>query len=100
MDRYDNIEILKDSEGKRYYKTVLYPQITPKISDIYVITDAGDRLDNIARKFYSDTTLWWIISISNNMNQCSLYPTPGTQLRIPTEISDILKKYNELNNLR
>ena len=100
MNRYDNIEILKTEEGKRYYKTVLYPQIEPKLTDIYVITDSGDRLDNLSNNYYNDSTLWWIISISNNMKQDTLYPLPGTQLRIPTEITDIIKKYNDLNNLR
>jgi len=106
MNRYSNIEILKNTNyganvtvGTQYYATTKYPEVPLNANDIYVITDFGDRLDLLANQFYQDITLYWIIAIANP-NKLSLgsinIPT-GTQLRIPTDIVGILQSYNELN---
>ena len=100
MNRYNNIEIIKSDEGKRYYKSTIYPQITPKDNDIYVITQYGDRLDLISHDYYGDSSLWWIISSFNNIPKDSIYLPPGVQLRIPTDISNIIEEFNNLNNNR
>lgn len=99
MYRYSNIKIEKIG-GKRAYKTVIYPQIEPLDDDIYIITTSGDRLDSLANIYYKDPTLWWIISCANNIPYDSLYPTTGIQLRIPMDITNILNKFNEINNIR
>ena len=97
-NRYSNIDILKNNEGIRYYKNVLYPQIPLSENDIYVITGEGDRFDLLANQFYNDPTLWWIISIANStLNQGSMYMPVGTQLRIPQNITSIISEYNKIN---
>lgn len=97
-NRYSNIDVLKNDEGIRYYKNVLYPQIPLSENDIYVITGEGDRFDLLANQFYNDSTLWWIISIANEtLNQGSMYMPVGTQLRIPQNITSIISEYNKLN---
>lgn len=101
MRRYENIEILNDSpikEKKRFYSTVKYPEIPLSVNDIYVTTQQGDRFDLLANQYYSDKSLWWIISIANNaLIQNSLIPPVGIQIRIPVNISEILSSYNKLN---
>ena len=44
-DRYESIEILK--EGIRKYTLLLYTQSNADITDTYIITQQGDRLDNL-----------------------------------------------------
>lgn len=100
MNRYENTQILKDDNGKRYFKTIIYPQIDPKETDIYVITTVGDRLDILADQYYGDSTNYWIISGANNIKKDRLTIPAGTQLRIPTEIEEFLKQFAELNNSR
>jgi len=100
MNRYINIPIGKNNEGRRFYKTILYPQITPKSDDIYVITDRSDRLDNLAYEYYKDSTLYWIISISNNIPQDSIFIPVGSQIRIPQDVNNILKDFEKLNQSR
>jgi hypothetical protein len=101
MSRYSNTNILKTQNNTPYYQSVIYPNIPLDISDIYVITTVGDRLDYLAYQYYRDSELYWIISTANNnVTKGSLFPAPGTQLRIPTNISDILNQYNQLNNSR
>ena len=98
MNRYKNIEITKDLEGTRMYKTVKYPIIPRSNGDLYVITQEGDRYDRLALRYYDDTNLWWVISSANaEYSQNSLYPPLGIQLRIPGNLDTILRAYNNLN---
>lgn len=99
MNRYQNIPVTKTDTGKRYYVNSKYPEVPLSLSDIYVITNEGDRLDILASQYYNDSSLWWIISIANtNLPQNSLYLLPGTQLRIPLNYADVLASYNSLNS--
>ncbi len=108
MNRYSSIPVEKsnsDSFRKKgiqfYAKTVKYPEIPYNQNDIYVLTDAGDNLPELAYKFYNDTTLYWVISVANPnaVSFGSIFPTPGTQLRIPQNISNIIDLFNKLNSL-
>jgi len=45
MERYLEIEIRKTDTGKRFYKTVKYPEIIKNITDIYIVGQTGDRID-------------------------------------------------------
>jgi len=98
MNRYRNIPIFRNSKGRRYYANVKYPDIPFRDSDIYVIAQKGDRFDLLAYQYYQDSTLWWIIPSANpRFKPNSLYPTLGHQIRIPTDIVDILADYKSLN---
>jgi hypothetical protein len=99
--RYDNSITLKTSQGKPYYDSKRYPNIPLSENDLYVVTGIGDRLDNLAYSYYRDSTLWWIISAANNnVTKGSLFPEPGTQLRIPTNINSVISLYNQYNITR
>ena len=101
MNRYDTITILSTQQGRPYYKGKFYPSIPLSESDIYVITTIGDRLDSLAFSYYRDSTLWWVISAANNnITKGALYPVPGTQLRIPTNISAVLNQFDQFNKAR
>jgi hypothetical protein len=99
MYRYNNIEETKSPTGKQMYKTVRYPEIPRLFSDIYVYSTVGDRYDTLALTYYKNSSLWWIISISNgDLNQNSLIPPPGVQLRIPSNPTPIIASYNKINS--
>lgn len=103
MGRYQDIKILKDSsvlKGVRFYSTVKYPEIPLSPNDIYVLTNEGDRLDLLAQQYYGDVNLYWIISIANNnLQQNSFSLPPGSQIRIPQDLSPIISAYRNLNSL-
>ena len=107
MRRYSNIQQVKNTNenvgtlGSVYYKTNSYPEISLSENDIYVVTEFGDRLDLLANQFYGDVTLYWIIASANpdKVNFGSVFVTEGTQLRIPTDVSEIVDNYNRLNML-
>jgi hypothetical protein len=97
--RYDNSITLKTSQGKPYYDSKRYPNIPLSENDLYVVTGIGDRLDNLAYRYYRDSNLWWVISMANNnVTRGSMFPYPGTQLRIPTDLRSILRIYNQFNS--
>jgi hypothetical protein len=98
MNRYQNIPIIKNSEGTRYYRDNKYPRIPLSENDIYVVTTIGDRFDLLSQQYYGDSSLWWIISIANeDLPQNSLYIPVGSQIRIPLNYSDIITEYNIIN---
>ena len=99
--RYDIPTTLKTDQGKPYYKGKYYPNIPLSDTDIYIITTVGDRLDSLAYTYYRDSNLWWIIAAANNnINRGLLHPAPGTQLRIPTNSSQVIELFNKFNTAR
>ena len=97
---YTDVRILKDVyTGRRYYENVKYPTIPLSEFDIYIETVFGDRLDVIADDYYNNSGDYWIISVANGLPGDSLFVTPGTQLRIPTDIESIKEAFNRLNNI-
>ena len=82
---------------KRYLSSIIYPKIKPSDDDLYIISESSDRLDILASKYYNDKTLWWIIATANNLNDASLSITPGTQIRIPSNLSRILNDFEKIN---
>lgn len=101
MTRYENSSILTTFDYRPYYKVKFYPNIPLSESDVYVITTVGDRLDSLAYNYYQDATLWWVISMANNnITKGALYPAPGTQLRIPTNINSVFNLFEQFNKVR
>jgi phage tail protein X len=100
MSRYlSNTEI--NYPGKpRQFKSNIYPVIGRSQSDIYLISNSGDRLDIIANKYYGDISLWWIIAVANGLGKHGMIVPPGIQLRIPTELSEIQAAYRNLQGER
>lgn len=99
--RYQNIQQTKFNDtGSVYYLNNIYPDIPYTNTDNYVITTIGDRLDLLAFDFYGDASLYWIIASANALPGDSLYPEPGTQIRIPSNIQPILNSYKLINNVR
>lgn len=82
---------------KKYLSSIIYPKIKPSDDDLYIISEVSDRLDILASKYYNDKTLWWIIATANNLNDASLSITPGTQMRIPSNLSIILNDFEKIN---
>jgi len=101
FNRYQKVPLKETSDKIKIQKTVFYPEIPLSADDIYVITTQGDRYELLASQFYGDMGYWWIISIANAdvISQGSLFIPVGTQLRIPTNIAQIVSSYNTLNSL-
>lgn len=107
INRYQNIPQIK-YEGKTVYKTSRYPEVPLSENDVYVITTQGDRFDTLAQQYYSDSSLWWVISIANTGNagantliglsQSTLVIPEGIQIRIPNNPIQVYNTFNQINS--
>ena len=89
--RYENSKVKRNVivRGKKVpqsylvesFTSMVYSSIPKTNSDIYVITQTGDRLDLLANQFYNNVNLWWYIAKANNLTSMTI--PPGTSLRIP-----------------
>jgi len=98
MKRYSNIPTTQRWDGKNVLNTTHYPDIPKQDSDIYIVTNDGDYLDTLAFKYYQDPTLWWIIALANNIGKGRMSVEGGLQIRIPTDVSSIISKFNQINS--
>ena len=96
--RYNNTKIKIGRDGKRVLKPTIYPKIPIRDSDVFIYPKFGDRLDNLAQKYYKDVSLWWIIAKANELSKGQISPDPLKKLRIPTEIDDILESVQKSNS--
>ena len=94
--RYKNTKVKMRGDGKRVLKPTIYPKIPIKDSDVFIYPKFGDRLDNLAYKYYKDTTLWWIIAKANGLDEAHIGLALDEQIRIPIDITPII---NELKRL-
>jgi len=85
MSRYKSTDKNRKS-NKKYYETTIYKKVEEKNTDSYFIATQGDRCDNLANRFYGDSTLWWFIAKVNNLTTNNI--PAGTSLRIPATIQD------------
>lgn len=93
--RYQKITVKKLNDGREVYGSKIYPKIPKSDSDIYAVTQGGDRLDTLANDFYGDSSLWWIIASANNIHDAPFALPDGTVLRIPQNYTDIISQFNK-----
>jgi hypothetical protein len=99
MDRYKYNNVIQQPNSFRYRSSTRYPAIPLSMNDSYIITQYGDRLDNLAYQFYKDVTLWWLIAAANpDLPKDSLYPPLGYQLRIPIFSLDLIRELENINS--
>jgi len=97
-NRYTYSKVLTTNETKKQYlESTIYPKIKASDEDIYVVSTSSDRLDMLAFKYYGNKNYWWIIAVANNLNDATLHIKPGTQLRIPGNIQNIIVSFEKIN---
>ena len=85
MSRYKYTTKNKKNK-KDYYETTIYEKVNEKNTDSYFIAQEGDRCDNLANRFYNDSSLWWFIARVNDLTANNI--PAGTSLRIPVSTKD------------
>jgi hypothetical protein len=97
ISRYTEIQEKINESNRRVVRSTLYPPIARSLRDIYIMTTPGDRIDLLAKKYYSDIGYWWIIAEGNAIGKGTMIVPPGLQLRVPMDLATILQDYRELN---
>ena len=81
MSRYSQTK-----KTNKKLNTTIYDSVPERNDDIYIITQEGDRLDNLASRFYKDESLWWFIARVNHLKTINV--SAGTSLRIPVSLEN------------
>ena len=103
MSRYSNTKISRKSllpkqkKDVLSYETTLYQRVPETNGDLHIISTEGDRLDNLALKYYDDVSLWWIIAKANNLDAAHIGLEVDKQIRIPIDIQPIINKLKEMS---
>jgi len=97
MGRYDDILLKFNKKGQRVLVPAIYPTIPISDNDQFVYPQDGDRLDNLAYKYYNDASLWWVIAQANELGKGRTILNPNFQIRIPGNITTIIANFNALN---
>ena len=95
--RYQYTKTDKRYDGRGVYKTTYYPDIVESDSDIYVTVSNEEYLDSLAKKYYGDERLWWVIARANDLPGYKLSVDSSKQIRIPGNINSILDELKRLN---
>ena len=98
MGRYDDTLLKFNKKGQRVLVPTLYPDIPLSDEDQFVYPKDGERLENIAFKYYGDVSLWWIIAKANELGKGRTVLNPNFQIRIPGNVEKILSDYDKLNS--
>lgn len=83
----------------RRLSSLLYPDFRNN-KDVQILSQQGDRLDILAKEYYGDESLWYIIARVNNLGKGTLNVPHGIILRIPfydeyTGLAAILNVFND-----
>jgi nucleoid-associated protein YgaU len=101
MERYRSSAAIRERVTDTVkHRTTITPKIARDNTDIFIRTRAGDRLDNLAFEFYEDVTLWWVIANANNLGKGTYAVPPGTKLRIPLRVAEMINEFTDYNRSR
>lgn len=99
-EKYENIfNVYVDNDSRYYYnllQAVNFPTNLPNgVFKIYTVSP-GDTLPYISYKLFSTIHLWWIICLTNNIDNPTVNLEPGTTLKILNDsiIKLIVKEIN------
>ena len=102
MRRFTDIPFVRNQNLKKYYKNTILPEVPLSQNDSYIITQEGDRLDNLSFEFYNDTQFWWVIAAANpnKLRRDSYVCRGGLQIRIPLNPNPIIEEFDRINRVR
>jgi len=70
-------------DGIEFWSRPKYPDLPVSTADIYHTVEDGQRIDIIARIYYKNEKLWWVIAHANNMFDLPPEIQVGQKIRIP-----------------
>jgi hypothetical protein len=74
---------LVSMDGVEHWDLTDLPEIPVRSDDRAYVILGTDRIDLVAKKFYGDPVLWWVIALANNMELLPGDFIVGSTIRIP-----------------
>ena len=95
ISRYESLNIVRDEQsGKRrigMFPPIFADDLKDDENDVFIEFTDGDRLDALAANYFGDGRYWWVICLLNDISlPFGSTITPGTILRMPTNVNKIL----------
>lgn len=84
LNRYESIDITKVTGFPN-------TKIPVRSTDVYIRKTIADRLDILAYRYYSDSTLYWIILLANPTYSLPDRIPNGSILRIPLPLQSVIE---------
>ena len=97
MNRYERTPITINKKNQRVLRITRYPQIPISDEDQFIYPKDGDRLDNVAYRYYNDETLWWVIAQANGLGKGRTILNPNFQIIIPGNVTQNISDFENLN---
>lgn len=72
------------------YEEIISREIKDRDTDLYITYKFTDRIDNLAYKYYKDSSLFWIILLANGCGT-ELDIDDNDLLRIPMPLTSVLR---------
>lgn len=91
IDKYKLVKGKFINISSYIYKAVENDQIEYDL----IISESGKRIDHYSQEYYGDANNWWIISAASGIGWWLQVPE-GVVLKIPTDLSQILKIKEEI----
>ena len=70
-------------DGVEFWSRPSIPEIPNSRNDSIHEVEASDRIDLLAKKYYKNAELWWVIAHANDLRDLPGDISPGMRLRIP-----------------
>lgn len=70
-------------DGFEFWSRPKYPDLPESTGDIWHTVEESQRIDSIARIYYKNEKLWWVIAHANNMFDLPCELEMGQRIRIP-----------------
>lgn len=85
-ENYENIfSVNSDTDGYYFYNLLQTIQLPSDLPAGYYATydiEYGDTWPFISYKAYNTPNLWWVIALTNNIDNPTKQPTPGSSIRL------------------
>jgi hypothetical protein len=96
MNRYSTAQIIKDTQGRRKFESIILPAIPVTPEDTVILTTSIERLDKLAYTAYGDESYWWYLASCNGLGKGSIVVPPNTPIRIPSRanLEDYIRTIN------
>lgn len=71
-------------DGREEWDLPERPPIVPQSDDAQYTVMQGDRIDRLAKRFYGEELLWWVLADANNMEILPIDLHEGAVIRVPS----------------
>lgn len=75
---------LVEVSGRVFWDLPEIPAFEPRDDDTVYQWDELDTIENVAFRFYQDTSLWWVIAKRNDLSDPTFALKKGDQIVIPS----------------